>query len=401
MKATIISDIATSLAQPAVDTSADARLRAYEPACAAEGPQSTHLRWIATLGALNIAALLIDWLVLADQFALAAGLRLGIVLPFVLVGIAVCVFSSNLRLQAVASGTATVALAIVLTLFGQFADEPVATRYMMSAQFLIFGATLFAALPWRDTLTMCTAAATAYVLIVTSCLELPPQAVNFDLALFCVLTCALGLWLRWREDMQMARFTDLRHRESWRAEQLRRANQRLALLSHTDPLTGLYNRRYLDVVIDRLTLTITPEAGYGVLMIDIDRFKLLNDTAGHLEGDCCLRLVASGIKGALRSDEDTVVRYGGEEFAVVLPHAGLAETLAVAERLRAAVSDLQIPHPGLRSDAVVSISIGAYHATTAESVSDALRQADVALYNAKLAGRNRVFARPTAATAAA
>jgi diguanylate cyclase (GGDEF)-like protein len=164
------------------------------------------------------------------------------------------------------------------------------------------------------------------------------------------------------------------------------------VLSNADPLTGVFNRRYLEAFIDRLALSIAPNAGYGVLMIDVDCFKLLNDCGGHPEGDRCLRLIASAIQRGLRSSDDTLVRYGGEEFAVVLPDADLAETLAVAERLRAAVAELRFQHPGLEPGMFVSVSIGAYGADIDEAVTDALRQADAALYTAKQAGRNRVAA---------
>jgi diguanylate cyclase (GGDEF)-like protein len=164
------------------------------------------------------------------------------------------------------------------------------------------------------------------------------------------------------------------------------------VLSYTDPLTGVFNRRYLEGFIDRLALSIAPNAGYGVLMIDVDRFKLLNDRAGHLEGDRCLRLIASAIQRGLRSSDDTVVRYGGEEFAVVLPDSDLAETIVVAERLRGAVADLRLQHPGLEPGMFVTVSIGACAATIDEAMTDALHRADAALYSAKQSGRNRVAA---------
>ena len=163
-------------------------------------------------------------------------------------------------------------------------------------------------------------------------------------------------------------------------------------MSYTDPLTGVFNRRYLDGFIDRIAETIAPYAGYGVLMVDVDRFKLLNDLSGHLYGDECLRRIATTLQRGLRDSDDFVIRYGGEEFAVVLPDADLEETLAVAERLRAMVAEQRIPHPGLGPEGRLSVSIGAYSALISDDMIEALRCADRALYGAKQAGRDRVAA---------
>jgi diguanylate cyclase (GGDEF)-like protein len=350
------------------------------------------LRWLIVLGGLDLSALLLDRVAAVLHFELAATLRLAVVLPLVLGGIALCLRGASMRLQSVAAAAATVALATVVTAIGQFAPEPFATRYMMAAQFLIFGSPLFAALPWRATWIMTVAATAAFSVIVGSGLRFPPAGANLDLVMFCIVTAGLALSLRRRKDRQLAEIFDMRRIDWSRASELRKANHSLSVLSHTDPLTGVFNRRYLDEIIDRLAASIAPNAGYGVLMIDVDRFKLLNDCGGHPEGDRCLRLIASAIQRGLRSSDDTVVRYGGEEFTVVLPDADLGETLAVAERLRSAVADLRFQHPGLEPGNFVSVSIGAYAASLDEPMTDALHRADAALYNAKRSGRNRVAA---------
>jgi diguanylate cyclase (GGDEF)-like protein len=350
------------------------------------------LRWLCILGVLDLSALLIDRIAAVGHFELAATLRLGVVMPLVLVGVALCLRGASTRLQSAAAAMATVALAVVATVIGQFAPEPFATRYMMAAQFLIFGSPLFADLPWRETWIMTVAATAAFSLIVGSGLQIPPSAANLDLVVFCIVTAGVALWLRRSKDQQLAQIIDLRRIDGRRASELRKANHSLSVLSHTDPLTGVYNRRYLDGFIDGPALSIAPNAGYGVLMIDVDHFKLLNDCGGHPEGDRCLRLIASAIQRGLRSTDDTVVRYGGEEFVVVLPDADLLESLVVAERLRAAVADLRFQHPGLEPGVFVSVSVGAYAANTDEALTDALHRADSALYNAKQCGRNRVAA---------
>jgi diguanylate cyclase (GGDEF)-like protein len=232
----------------------------------------------------------------------------------------------------------------------------------------------------------------AFAVIVSTGFSFPPRLANLDLVLFCATAAASALYLRHLKDQQLARVVDLRRIDSTHARELRKANHSLSLLSYTDPLTGVFNRRYLDGFIDNISASIAPYAGYGVLMVDVDRFKLLNDLSGHLYGDECLRQIAATLQRGLRSSDDFVIRYGGEEFAVVLPDADLGETLAVAERLRAMVAEQRISHPGLGPEGTLSVSIGAYSATIADDVIDALRCADRALYGAKMAGRNRVAA---------
>jgi diguanylate cyclase (GGDEF)-like protein len=366
----------------------------------AESPPLRNARQMQLLlmvGALNLVTIPIDFLVLGRHVALALTLRLAVVTPFVLGGLALCRFVRSIRLQVLASATAIIVLALVSVSLGQFADEPFASRYMMATLFLIFGAALSVALPWHTTKWMTAISTLAFAVIVGTGLNYPLRLANLDLVLFCITAAASALYLRHRKDQQLAQVVDLRRIDSSHAEKLREANHSLSLLSHTDPLTGVFNRRYLDGFVDKIAASIAPYAGYGVLMVDVDRFKLLNDLSGHLHGDECLRQIATTLQRGLRSSDDFVIRYGGEEFAVVLPDADLGETLAVAERLRAMVAEQRIPHPGLGPDGTLSVSIGAYSATISDDVIEALRCADRALYGAKQSGRNRVAAGPAKA----
>jgi diguanylate cyclase (GGDEF)-like protein len=178
-----------------------------------------------------------------------------------------------------------------------------------------------------------------------------------------------------------------------RAEELEHANAQLQVRSNTDPLTGLYNRRFLD---DRLVALWEESALMAVpiaaLMIDIDHFKSINDTYGHPEGDRCLVAVAQEIARNLRSQQDFAARYGGEEF-VILMAADEAEARALAEQIRSRISELAIPGFGLARPPFVTVSIGvavmhpAPSGTTPITLIDA---ADAALLTAKRTGRNRV-----------
>ncbi|TPG55468.1 diguanylate cyclase [Roseomonas nepalensis] len=171
--------------------------------------------------------------------------------------------------------------------------------------------------------------------------------------------------------------------------------ERLTRLASMDGLTGIANRRAFDEALLH-EWHHAARTGYPVslLMIDVDRFKALNDSQGHLKGDECLRAIAEALGGSACRRGDLAARYGGEEFVLLLPDADAAGAAAVAERVRAAVEGLRIPHPEGGLGGVVTVSVGA--ATTWPSaalppaVADLAGAADGCLYEAKLAGRNRV-----------
>lgn len=185
-----------------------------------------------------------------------------------------------------------------------------------------------------------------------------------------------------------------------RAErQLTEANQQLNLYARQDYLTGLYNRRYLD---ERLAREIGRAQRDGqplsVCMVDVDHFKDYNDALGHLAGDACLRSVARTLAQDVMRPGDLVSRYGGEEFVVVLAATDGDGAARVAERLRAAVAALGLPHPTAPAGCV-TVSVGVVSCRPQRSgteldVATLLRAADRALYAAKRAGRNRVAAEP-------
>lgn len=157
----------------------------------------------------------------------------------------------------------------------------------------------------------------------------------------------------------------------------------------TDALTGLPNRRYFDEYLGLLARRRRAEDRVGVLMIDIDLFKKLNDTFGHGVGDHVLREVAQAIAGAVR-DGDVPSRYGGEEFAILLRNPGEAVAAEVGERVRRAVADLDLRRLGVPG---VSVSVGVAVASSPdEELGDVIRQADEALFRAKREGRDRVVA---------
>jgi diguanylate cyclase (GGDEF)-like protein len=170
-----------------------------------------------------------------------------------------------------------------------------------------------------------------------------------------------------------------------RAYSLREAEARAS----TDALTGLPNRRYFDEFCALLARRRRAEDSVGVLMVDIDRFKALNDAHGHQVGDEVLRAVAGAIAGAVRED-DVPARYGGEEFAVLLRNPTLEVAVDVGERVRESVGALDLRRFGV---AAVSVSVGAAVAKDPdEPIADVVAQADRALFRAKRRGRDQVVA---------
>ncbi|SEM76505.1 diguanylate cyclase (GGDEF) domain-containing protein [Loktanella fryxellensis] len=174
-----------------------------------------------------------------------------------------------------------------------------------------------------------------------------------------------------------------------RAERAEESQQRLTVMSQTDPLTGLPNRRYLD---ERLADWCAAAAPLAVLMIDVDHFKPYNDTYGHHGGDDCLRLLAQAFHATLPVEDAFCARFGGEEFIGVLRGTDRIGAQALAARIRDVVQALAIPHAGRRDGtAIVTVSIGVALSVDGEnSATDLLAQSDAALYRAKRGGRNRV-----------
>lgn len=162
--------------------------------------------------------------------------------------------------------------------------------------------------------------------------------------------------------------------------------EKLRTQSLRDPLTGLYNRRYMEDALERyVSLAERNGAATAVLMMDLDNFKRLNDQLGHAKGDAVLRDVAAQLVGGLRPS-DVVCRYGGEELMVILPDCGIEDARMKAEALRLRVESLSEVH-----EAPVSISIGlAAIPETSTSVVDLVAMADAALYEAKRTGKNCV-----------
>ncbi|MDL2314587.1 diguanylate cyclase [Desulfovibrio sp. OttesenSCG-928-C14] len=161
---------------------------------------------------------------------------------------------------------------------------------------------------------------------------------------------------------------------------------------NTDPLTGIYNRRFFDESLQRLILSLSRSGGQlSLMMVDIDFFKLYNDTYGHVEGDNCLKKIAEVLRNIITRTDDFVARYGGEEFAVVLPNTNEYGARLIADKLLERIRDCNIPHEksDIADRVTISIGIATGKAEHMHSNDDFIRLADAMLYDSKQSGRNK------------
>lgn len=174
-------------------------------------------------------------------------------------------------------------------------------------------------------------------------------------------------------------------------DDLKRSNELLLELSNTDHLTGLFNRRFLMETLDKEVQRARRKDGQvALLLLDIDHFKRVNDTHGHLQGDVVLQKVALHIQKELRS-YDTAARYGGEEFVAVLPDTSLKEAFNVADRIRLSVQGMRFAGSLANEQVTVSLGVALFPSPCFDDIDGLLRAADEALYQAKERGRNRVI----------
>lgn len=196
------------------------------------------------------------------------------------------------------------------------------------------------------------------------------------------------VWAVFSLILLLGRFILLRwFNEAWRRNQ---QNQlliaRLDTLAHQDPLTDTANRRAMENVLEN---AVNQGQSFTVIMLDVDYFKLYNDHYGHQAGDACLTRVAQVLKRSVRTPDDVVSRYGGEEFVVILFDCSQEMAEQVAQRIQEALRAEAIPHEKSKVSACVTVSMGIASRQKGLSASQVIAQADAALYRAKDGGRDR------------
>lgn len=349
--------------------------------------------WMIWVVVLDILTLAINTFLLPRTVTLAMLAPGSVIAPAALV---VALIWRKQHSEIILSASLMIGMFVILlaaSLTGVAAGGEWHERYLNVMVFIaIAGITIFSVPLWQ-TLGIAVMALGFYLLFQ---LQNPRVEVLSTLSAFLFFVCGVGATVVARRTMTIlahkAFLLELRDRR--RLAELEEANSRLEQLSRTDPLTGVANRRWMTEMLATLWSDAGGRpGGVAMLMCDIDEFKSLNDRRGHAEGDHCLVEVARIIGNRVRRGVDYVARYGGEEFLVLLPQATETEALEVAERIRQGVAAAAIPNPGSRVCPIVTISIGvAVEPTgTGRSTPEQLQsQADMALYFAKRAGRNRV-----------
>jgi diguanylate cyclase (GGDEF)-like protein len=187
------------------------------------------------------------------------------------------------------------------------------------------------------------------------------------------------------------RVTSLHHQLAQQRSQLESLNNELTILARRDPLTGLNNRRVLQEDLELLEARVSRYAQrYCIALVDIDHFKAYNDTYGHPAGDQALQAVSTELQQQARGG-DALYRYGGEEFLCILPEQTLVGAVHATQRMRASVQHLNLPHSGSDCGVItLSAGVAAMDPDYTRSADKVLQEADNALYQAKLRGRNRV-----------
>ena len=332
-----------------------------------------------------------DQMVRPDALMLAAMFRLGVMTPWGLLALGLIAWGVPARWrERLMASTITMGI-VVANLIFHFCPSPQAI-YDPFAFILIFVAANVV-FPLR----FLHASVTSLLnLGITAAVVLPSPNMPAEAKLFAsglmLGTVVFTLLANFRLEASERRSYLLLLRETLNAEAAAHRNKALTVLNHTDPLTGLANRRDFVHHGTRAWREAKAQgAALAVLSIDIDNFKRYNDHFGHPQGDRCLRQVADAMRTQARHG-DVVARLGGEEFVVLIPGADANAASAAAERLRTAVEHAAIAHDGREGRRVVTVSIGVAAAVPAAggSAEALLSRSDRALYAAKRAGRNRV-----------
>ena len=337
--------------------------------------------------------LVTDAMVVPDVLRLAVAVRVGIVTP-VLIGLVAMLSWKRAARNVewiIAIGAVVVPVSISAILLASRSTE--ATHYHSGGLGLAFIYYIVVMrMRFAQSLVACLAAvATGFGMVLVSDMS-TPLGTSYGVVFLC--TQLFMLMGSYQLDIEHLRTYLNCLNERLARLALDQANARLAQLSSMDPLTGMPNRRQFDAHSVRLWEQARVDGGgVGIVFIDVDHFKAYNDCYGHAQGDRCLQAVGAALTRAANPVAGALVaRYGGEEFVAVLPTLEPGCARAVADRMRAAVLELAIPHAASMHDGIVTVSIGVAvgRPVAGDRLEQTLDAADQAAYAVKRAGRNRV-----------
>ena len=327
-----------------------------------------------------------DWLLVPDVLRVATLLHLGLVTPWML--FAAWAMTKRPRPFVRECLAASVPLFIILQIDYGFASTM--SENAAHYQYVIIPTLLYAnvslhrlAFPFARAVTAAGVICHAAVVLSANYIASPVAAMILVQIAICAYITLVANYTMER-DLRRAYLFSLRDR-------LRHLQADTA--SKRDALTGLANRHHLDIELGRLWgADGKPPTTVSVIMMDIDHFKRLNDRYGHGAGDLCLKRMASILTAELGAASEGAVRYGGEEFLVVLPEMQLVDAMRIAERIRRSVEMATIPNEGPGLLGIVTASFGVASASVDElTAAELIAVADTALYAAKRKGRNQVW----------
>jgi diguanylate cyclase (GGDEF)-like protein len=326
--------------------------------------------------------LISDWLSLNDVFNYVAIGRLFLITPmFIILLLLAQRLTARWALEtAAAFGTVVASLMPLVVMI--YSDSPYRLHYQLGMLLLMVYCTMIQQLPVRYA-----AVAMSIMLVIQLVTTYIANFADFMTwqanALLFVSTVALLLMASYF----LERGSRLSYLFALRGRLLQVQMMEMARI---DSLTGLFNRRYQDEVMTSVWAhAANSSTRVAIILLDIDHFKAFNDNYGHPEGDHCLKRLSAAIQQTAQDAGALTFRFGGEEILVLMMNADVSQARALAERLRAAVTALNVPHPVLGDGARVTVSLGLAAATASQSSAAALiSSADAALYAAKHAGRN-------------
>ncbi len=358
------------------------------------GPE--RCRTLTILGAMGCVVELLCYPALLhalpDVAHFTRALYLGVAVPVGLIAVGLMQLSPSPSVREGMQSFSNALNAVCVAYLFAISEATNDTLYVAGVLLLIIYSTLGVQLRFRFALAttaviLCAYAGGLYAMTGLS------MATRRDLLVLSAAAGGFSLMANWRLEYNLRHSYLLLLTERLRRQDLSLRNLELDELVRRDALTGLANRRAYDTwLATTWAQAVADRTMIGLVIIDIDNFKIFNDFYGHAAGDACLQTVARCLRDQLRGTSDLIARLGGEEFAVLLPDLPVETCGDIAERLRAAIASLELPHCGIGPSGLVTVSAGVATAAAHElATPDALfAAADCALYAAKQCGRNRV-----------
>ena len=359
--------------------------------------------WLVFGLLLRLLGLSTELAIGGDMTAYGLAFRVGLLVPVVLVSLWFLSPRYSPATQGVAATAAPLLCVVGICFLGSVAPAQDAVRYFFLAGVNLVAINLVMPLRFQHAVGYTVVAVATYLFMAFSGFAGVDPLQVVDIVFVYSAASVASLIVSYRNGIVDRRAFLASEKINAQAAALAHANEELQRLLELDALTGVYNRRYLDQSLKMRGEAATSDGvRLGVIMVDVDHFKIYNDRLGHRAGDNCLRDVARAIVANVRAGTDVVTRYGGEEFAVLVPGLSLDDTQALGERIRAAIEAMEIPHPHA-GHAIVTVSVGVASGmpVTAEMMDGLLNEADVALYRSKRLGRNRVMRADTPESASA